>query len=322
MKKLLSIALLLSVLACSKEDDAENLPPSNFTIAASEESASTAKLTWTPSVDPEGGLINYTIYLADEVIVTTYKQTEYVFEGLKHTTSYSGKIVAVDSKGSKVSADFTFQTAESTDEALVAKYSFCGDVRDDSGFENHGVTTGNVKAAANRFNIEGCAYSFPGTASDYITVPSDVSLLVQSNEAFSISLWYQGHTSSDSDLEYLFVRENSMLEGIPTDFHLGLYDCNNPAFGGTVSPIAFAPINECSTTDNAWHHLVAVYDNGNWNLYVDNVLEGASEETFAIRVSTNNYSIGKHFKGKIDDVSYYKRALGEEEIDVLYNATE
>jgi hypothetical protein len=53
----------------------------------------------------------------------------------------------------------------------------------------------------------------------------------------------------------------------------------------------------------------------NWFLYKDTVLQESNlSGKFGIAHAKNNIRIGKHFLGKIDDVRFYNRSLGTNEM--------
>jgi len=78
---------------------------------------------------------------------------------------------------------------------------------------------------------------------------------------------------------------------------------------------------------NTWYHLIALYSSGQLRLYVDTVLYGSLSETLS-KNTTSPLRIGAgategspryFFKGIIDEVRIYNRALSETEISDLYN---
>src|SRR5690606_10639759 len=156
---------------------------------------------------------------------------------------------------------------------------------------------------------QNCAYEFPGTSSDYIEIPYSEDFNIPIEGSFSISLWYKGASSAGGDLEFFLVKENPSATPVGTDYHLGLYDCNNPSFGSRYSPIAFASTNECGASiDPSWHHVVAIYNNREWHLYVDNILEDVNVDSAeGIFQSTNGIKLGKKFQGRLDDVRFYSK---------------
>jgi hypothetical protein len=88
-----------------------------------------------------------------------------------------------------------------------------------------------------------------------------------------------------------------------------------------------------STTDNKWHHVAAVVEEAelpNLHDHVKLFLDGEAAVIHDIGVldlypietgSDLDVSIGKGFRGALDDVRLYDRALSEQEIELLYNPT-
>ena len=79
--------------------------------------------------------------------------------------------------------------------------------------------------------------------------------------------------------------------------------------------------------DNRWHHLVGVYDGVAKYLYVDGVLEGftpyrepLAQNTFAVRIGENAQATGRYFKGQMDEVAIYAKALTPLQILTHYRA--
>lgn len=202
---------------------------------------------------------------------------------------------------------------------LKAHYSFAGSAADMSGQNNNGIIQGSLLLTSDRFGSSNCAYEFPGTSTDFINVNYSNDFNIPSTGAFSISLWFQGGTPNIGDFEILFQKENPMVNPHHSDYHLGLYDGNNPSFGSLYSPIVMASTSHPNPDPN-WHHVVAIYDNKKWFIYQDNVLiESNITQTYGIYQSTNNITIGKYFMGKLDDIRFYDRVLTVSEITQLYN---
>jgi hypothetical protein len=71
---------------------------------------------------------------------------------------------------------------------------------------------------------------------------------------------------------------------------------------------------------NAWTHLATTYDGANVRLYVNGTLAATRAATGGITVSTGTLQIGGNsvwsewFKGSIDEVRVYSRALSATEI--------
>ena len=85
-----------------------------------------------------------------------------------------------------------------------------------------------------------------------------------------------------------------------------------------------APTDLTSTVavdDGEWHHAAAVYDGAQKLLYIDGVLDAASDSTGSIRSTTHNVNIGennqaqgRYLTGLVDDVRIYNKALSEADV--------
>ena len=82
--------------------------------------------------------------------------------------------------------------------------------------------------------------------------------------------------------------------------------------------------------DNQWHHVVFVYNGGHGDLYLDGIDMGnpvwstgnaddgsfpSTEQIFRI----GNGHWNNYFKGQMSDVMIFNRALGSDEVGILYN---
>ena len=114
-------------------------------------------------------------------------------------------------------------------------------------------------------------------------------------------------TKSDSSSQRAFVRFNQAASG-------DTYRVN----ATTMYPI-----------DGTWQHVAATYDGAMINLYIDGVLEGSMAFTGSITTNAtalgiggqSNGDTGRLFKGAIDDVRVYNRALSDSEIAALAAGT-
>jgi hypothetical protein len=78
--------------------------------------------------------------------------------------------------------------------------------------------------------------------------------------------------------------------------------------------------------NNKWYHVVLTYDGSFINLYINGVLDNQKAQSGTIKATTNPFIIGStytgagyKFKGIIDEVLIYNRALSEDEIKAIYN---
>lgn len=197
--------------------------------------------------------------------------------------------------------------------SLKAYYAFSGNTLDQSGQNNNGQISGNVLPATDRFGSTNCAYAFPGNANSYIEVPLSTDFSFSPAQSFTISLWYQGGTPNTGDKEDLWseVAGNS-------GYYFGLFDINRLVFHECWEPMPSLP----PPVDTSWHHAVAVYNNGSFDLYQDNQLmtSQSAQQVFSPISSPNtNIVIGRGFQGRIDDIRYYNEALNTAAIATLYS---
>jgi hypothetical protein len=80
--------------------------------------------------------------------------------------------------------------------------------------------------------------------------------------------------------------------------------------------------------DNEWHHVAGTYDGSNATLYIDGIADTIVEATGKISTNPQNLFLGensqargRYFKGLLDDVCIYDRALSDAEVAQLAGIT-
>lgn len=124
MKWLWLLTILFAILftSCSKNnvdptpqprvEDSLNNAPGSFIININGTSWDTALISWTAAIDPDNDPISYKIFLNDSLVVSNYKETNYILRKLKELTSYTVKIVASDSKNKESFATTQFKSTK------------------------------------------------------------------------------------------------------------------------------------------------------------------------------------------------------------------
>jgi hypothetical protein len=207
---------------------------------------------------------------------------------------------------------------------LVAYYPFNGSADDESGHGNHGIIHGPV-LTADRFGRQGQAFYFNGQG-DFIEIP-DAGVLNPSQ--LSISVWVMidpAASSDDIDIVSkdgeIYERQYLLTRSAKGHFraHVGKADGGFYWYDGAVFPVA-----------QRWYHLVQTWDGETLKLYVDGVGETAtfsSVDRTGATVSSQPLRIGGGappgrkqlwFKGAIDDIRIYSRALVPTEVRALYD---
>jgi hypothetical protein len=207
---------------------------------------------------------------------------------------------------------------------LVAYYPFNGNAIDESGNGNDGRVMGAV-LATDRFGNPNSCYSFDGTAA-YIKAFADSLPSLRK----TISLWF--YESAPQTIGAGLVNYGGGNCGTSFLFDLGPssvsvgYHCN---FGGDAGFILSQP------PTNVWTHLavtvsesrLAFFVNGASVYSVNQAIVPTSVQGTMLSLGASVYANGiapyvdvnvGYFKGKLDEIRIYNRALTDAEISELY----
>src|ERR1044071_3936511 len=202
---------------------------------------------------------------------------------------------------------------------LLAEYLFAGDAADTSGNGRHGAVYG-AELVADRFGRPGQAYRFGGV-DDYIEVAPPPPLPA---DAMSVSIWaryaprdFAGYTNcliaqddgNDDDQSRRVFQLST--DGGHFIWHR-MIGARDPMYRRVIRP-------------GVWYHVVGVFDHGSHHLYVNRELCDSVEHRFWTHAEQPLH-IGRKgtpepyffFKGELDDVRIYGRALGTGQIDGLW----
>ena len=209
---------------------------------------------------------------------------------------------------------------------LVALYSFNGNANDLSTNNNNGAVTG-ATLTADRFGNVNSAYSFNGS-SDYIEVVNNASLTFTT--AVSFSFWINipdvsFNTVGLPERAPIGKQRNSNTSGIAFETNDKIGTAGTPQFylSSGSSPVQYEDATALGL--NTWVHLVGTYDGTTLKLYSNNVLIGTSTGSLNLSSITQNLffgkegALGRFFKGKLDDIRIYNRAINACDVDSLFN---
>jgi hypothetical protein len=205
---------------------------------------------------------------------------------------------------------------------------------DSSIYGNNGVISG---ASWTTTGSAGGSVSFNGI-DGYISIPNSASLNIAGTTPYSISMWTKGIGSSPNNWETLITKQP---EGSCSGGYFMFYN-KDPAVQ-TKNKIGFAVSHACSQesviystkTDwdqNTWYHIVGTWDGttnpNSLKLYVNGELNAQETAQYpTILENTANLRIGSwptnpnaYFKGQIDEIKIYERALTADEVRVQYNS--
>lgn len=203
----------------------------------------------------------------------------------------------------------------------LVHYPFTGDARDISGFDNHGTVVG----ATLTLDVQGSpesAYAFDGM-DDYIDCGDGVGSI---SSSVTVSCWVKIDTALENS--HIVSKYNFLSDG---GFILGTQN-GLISWSGRIGTGQFIRMTSLSRIDDGqWHFLAGVVDGSTWLLYVDGNIENRVETGVAETVLSNTspltiglYYAGDHgnhryFKGSVDEVIIYGRALNDCELEFLFS---
>jgi hypothetical protein len=205
--------------------------------------------------------------------------------------------------------EITYSIVEPTIDDPIGHWLFNGDISDETGNYSGVSISGNVSPTTDRNDKPNSAYEFDGSY-DYITMPD---LNIYAGNPFTISSWIK--PASGQPTGYGTI--------MGADYNQRLLLHNNNFLLTQQNGNFFSNYHEVNFDE--WNHIMYWFNGTEERWYINGVLHGSRaisnarwDKTFYIGVfqSSNRYY---HFKGSIDDIRIYDRALSSAEITLLYN---
>jgi hypothetical protein len=193
---------------------------------------------------------------------------------------------------------------------LVAAYGFnegAGAILTDRTGNNNGALSGATWVPG-RY---GSALSFNGIG-DLVTITESPSL--QLTNAFTLEAWVKPATTLSGWQDVIYKGNDNYF-----------LDTSGMSVAGGVTTTSSSSISGSTIAVNAWTHVAVTYDGSNLRIYVNGVLSNSAPKTGTIAASSYPLSIGgdrlyaQYFKGTIDEVRIYNRALNQTEIQTDMN---
>jgi len=198
---------------------------------------------------------------------------------------------------------------------LVADYKFAGNTDDATEFANHALN-GGAQPAADRFNYASNAYQFAGA--DSMLVANSIQL---NTDYTTISFWVKVDELPATSEAYLLSnggwQERWKISLPPhgkpvftTNYENGISDMDSG--GGNELPVG------------QWRHVVMVHDGLKDKIFINGNLANEKDVVGALNstdhplgIGNNPIDGGNYFKGSLDEVQIYNRALSNAEVTAL-----
>ena len=214
-------------------------------------------------------------------------------------------------------------------EGLVAYYPFNGNAKDESGNGND-LTSKGTTLTKDRHGNADSAYAFDG--STYMEAPNDVSMQLTE---FTVSFWIDpiewtkntallmkdGHASGQNYGMWL-----NPEGGSPRHPTFQIYSAKRKPGGGYFGIGIKSPK---PVSMNAYSMLTGTFSDKELLLYVNGLLVASQKTEMVPGVGNQPLFLGydggfqngryNKFKGTMDDVRIYSRALSEEQVTALYD---
>lgn len=246
----------------------------------------------------------------------------------------TGKIMVTVGGQSATSAGDFEVLGDVPRDGLVAFYTFDGDARDVSGNHLDGTINGSPVLTADRFGVTNQAYSFSGSG-DYIDMGNPSAL--QISNKMTVAGWFKIDNTGVNDMVALISklyfdptqgnnpRRGYLIseEGNPSSSHLAIRTYLSDGAGFAVNQ------NSPITGTGVWTFIAFVTDGTAWSFYRDDAapITGSSTNGNANPDGTlGSFVVGAYdgrfnFKGSVDDVTVYNRALSADEVSKLFKQT-
>ncbi|MDE0917515.1 MAG: LamG domain-containing protein, partial [Flavobacteriales bacterium] len=203
-------------------------------------------------------------------------------------------------------------------DGLVAWYPFNGNANDESGNGNDGVVNGAL-LVPDRNGNQSSAYGFDGLNAQ-ISLPD-----LPSPTTYTLSAWAT-KLAGDYDTRYILSDFGTGESGGPEGIALlknntGIYS-HTAGLGGDGACFSGENI-----VDDQWNHIVVIRNSANVSFWINGELISTDAcitpdpiDRLGLAFIGSGVTSQQHWKGNIDDVGFWNRALSASEITSLFNA--
>jgi len=206
---------------------------------------------------------------------------------------------------------------------LVGWWPFNGNANDESGNGNNGTVSG-ATLTVDRNGLANKAYSFDGI-NDLINVGNPTQLL-NNPISYSQSVWVYLYDSPVNFNSYPIISKRH--DDLGNDWATAVFRSTQKIwfFADDAYYSAATYANSSTLSFGTWKHAVFVKEDNTYKIYLDGVLDVSIVDSHIMSGSSNDLVFGaqlawpQYYKGLIDDIAIFNRALSQQEITDLYNS--
>lgn len=202
---------------------------------------------------------------------------------------------------------------------LVGWWPFNGNANDESGNGNNGTVNG-ATLTTDRNGVLNSAYSFDGNF-DYIDCGTSSSLGASTTQPLTVSAWFLTQANGNLLSKYLNLNTPSSSFAVI---------CSPPNSKLRITGNGVNYLEDNTVNFGQWVHVVAIFASGtnNTQIFINGTLTAQGTVTLNSSAVATPFIIGMisgsfpgFFDGIIDDVGVWNRALTQQEVTNLYNAS-
>ncbi len=190
-------------------------------------------------------------------------------------------------------------------DSLKGWYPFSGNANDISGMNQPGVING-ASLETDRFSASNSSYSFDGV-NDFISLGDWFDYT-----SFTVSMWVK----PDTQLGLATLIDNRQF-GDSNWVCNAINDWQSNGYTFMNSPVFYL-------SKEGWSHVILEYANGQASVFVNGELKSQTTSTLlyslppSLHIGYSEMDNGRYWKGKIDDMAMWNRALTQSEIRGLF----
>jgi hypothetical protein len=310
----------------------DTTPPAQVTgVTVGSPTISSLTVSWTANVEADLGNYNvyrgtvsgFTVVPGSTIPTGTPTTNSFIDSGLSPSTTYYYKVLAVDTSSNlgSISTQASGTTSSGGTSVIPDLWlKLDNNYADSSGNGNSTGFTTSTFGTPGKFGSHYYVQN-TGATSDYLTTVVSTSTALDFTTGFSYSLWVYPST----------IPQTGMILGKITNatnqVEISLSIANELLCYVTEAGVTVGKKFASALTANTWCHVVLTYDaaTNTVNLYKDKVaattsnVSGFGVSRTNLIIGNGNADLSTPFKGRIDEVQYFKgKVLTQTQIDSLF----